>query len=130
MEMSGSLFLVGLVWLSLPFLLLGLYLAIGHLLQARLEWSRVYYAITNRRLLVQRGLLKPCIESLGLSEITYFNLHRQGEQLGTLRVHKGKEKQLTLHCIEYPRQATALLETAMDKGLPPNRDCPVRNAEA
>ena len=69
-----------LAWLPLPFLLLGLYLAIGHLLQARLEWSRVYYAITNRRLLVQRGLLKPCIESLGLSEITYFSLHRQGLQ--------------------------------------------------
>ncbi len=112
-EMAETYESIWLAWLPLPFLLLGLYLAIGHLLLARLEWNRVYYAITDRRLLVQRGLLKPHIESLGLSEITYFSLHRQGEQLGTLRVHKGKEKQLTLHCIEHPRQATALLETAM-----------------
>jgi hypothetical protein len=112
-EMAETYESILLAWLPLPFLLLGLYLSIGHLLQARLEWNRVYYAITDRRLLIQRGLLKLRIESLGLSEITYFSLHRQGEHLGTLRVYKGKEKQLTLHCIEHPRQATALLETAM-----------------
>jgi len=100
-----------------------------------LEWNHVYYAITDRRLLVHRGFLKQRIESLELSEITYFSLHRQGEQLGTLRVHKGQEKPLTLHCIEHPRRATDLLEEAMgplaeemDGGLSPNGDCPIRDA--
>ena len=82
----------------------------------------------DRRLLVQRGFLKKRIESLELSEITYFSLHRQGEQLGTLRVHKDQEKPLTLHCIEHPRQATDLLEEAMGEGLPPNGDEPIRDA--
>lgn len=112
-EMAETYELIWLAWLPLPFLLLGLHLAIGHLLQSRLEWNHVYYAITDCHLLVQRGLLKQRVESLELSEITYFRLHHLGEQLGTLRVHKGKEKQLTLHCLEHPRQATALLEAAM-----------------
>jgi hypothetical protein len=112
--------LIWLAWLPTPFLFLGLFLAIGHLFQARLEWDHVYYAITDRRLLVKRGLFKRRIESLELSEITYFRLLRQGEQLGTLRVHKGKEKLLTLHCLEHPRQATDLLEEAMgDKARVP-----------
>jgi hypothetical protein len=45
-----------------------------------------------------------------LEEVTYFRLHQQGEELGTLRVYQGKEKQLVLHCLEHPRKATDLLE--------------------
>ena len=127
-EMSAEYELIWLVWLPTPFLLFALYLAIGHLIQARLEWNRVYYAITDRRLLAQRGLLKQRTDSLNLSEITYFSLHQQGEQLGTLRIYKGKEKQLILHCIEHPRQATDLLEESMAKGLSPDGDCPIQNA--
>jgi len=37
--------------IPVPFLLAGLYLTFGHLLLARLEWSRVGYAVSNRRLL-------------------------------------------------------------------------------
>ncbi|MBE0576094.1 MAG: PH domain-containing protein [Desulfuromonadales bacterium] len=112
-ELSKEYDSIWLAWLPAPFVLLGFCLAIGHLLQARLEWNHVYYAITDRRLLVKCGLLKRRIDSLQLSEITYFSLLHQGEQLGTLRVHKGKEKSLTLHCLEYPRHATDLLEQAM-----------------
>ncbi len=128
-EMAEAYESIWLAWLPLPFLLIGFYLAFGHLLQARLEWNHVYYAITDRRLLVQRGLLQRRLESLELSEITYFSLHNQGEHLGTLRVYKGKENQLILHCIEHPRQATTLLEATMDKGLSPNGDGPVRDEE-
>lgn len=119
LEMSKEYDSVWLAWLPAPFLCMGLYLAVGHLFLARLEWNHVYYAITDRRLLVRSGLLKCRIESLELSQITYFRLLHQGEQLGTLRVHKGQEKLLTLHCLEHPRQATVLLEETMTKGMPP-----------
>ncbi len=122
LEMAEEYDLTWLSWVPLPFLLFGFYLAIGHLIQARLEWNHVYYAITDHHLLVQRGLLRRHIQSLELQEITYFCLHRQGEHLGTLLVHKDEEMKLTLHCLEHPRQATALLEEAMgDKGrfVPP-----------
>ncbi len=128
-EMSAEYELPWLVWLPTPFLLFAIYLAIGHLIQARLEWNHVYYAITDRRLLAQRGLLKQRTEFLELSEVTYFRLHQQSEQLGTLRVHTGKEEQLVLHCIEYPRRATDLLEMAIGKGLPSNGNCPIQEVD-
>ncbi len=45
-----------------------------------------------------------------LEEVTYFSLHQQGAELGTLRVYQDKEKKLVLHCLEHPRKATDLLE--------------------
>lgn len=105
-----------LVWVPMPFVLLGIYFSVGHLIQSRLEWGHVYYAITDRRLLAQRGLFRLKNDSLELKEITYFSLHRQGEELGTLRVHKGDEKQLVLHCLEHPRRATDLLEKVLKAG--------------
>lgn len=107
-----------LVWVPVPFVALGLYFSVGHLLQARLEWNRVYYAITDRRLLTQRGLWRLHTYEMNLAKITYFSLHQQGEELGTLRVHQGQEKQLVLHCLEHPRQATVLLERALEKPSP------------
>ena len=112
-EMSVEYELAWLVWLPTPFLLFAFYLAIGHLLQARLEWNHVYYAITDRRLITQRGLLKRRTDTMNLSEITYLTLHQQGDQLGTLRVYKGKEQQLVLHCIEHPGGAAQLRATLL-----------------
>ncbi len=130
LEMSEEYAIFWLAWLPLPFWLTGLYLAVGPLALARLEWNHVYYAVTDRRLLVQRGLLTRRVESLELQEITYFSLHLQGEQLGTLQIYQGQEKRMTLHCVEYPRQATDLLEKAMDKGLSPNGVSPIQNSES
>ena len=83
-----------LVWLPLPFLLIGFYLTFGHLLQARLEWTHVCYVITDSRLLAQRGVWSRRVESLELSAITYFSLHLQGDQLGTIKVYKDQERKL------------------------------------
>jgi hypothetical protein len=112
-EMADQYASVWFAWLPLPFLVIGLYLSVGHLLQARLEWNNVRYAITNRRLLVMRGLINPSVEAIDLTDLTYFRLERQGEELGTVRVHKNGEQQLVLHCIEYPHQAVTLLEAAI-----------------
>jgi len=111
--MADSYGMRWLAWLPLPFVITGLYFFVGHLVQARLEWNHVYYAITDRRVIVQRGLARPHSKFIELSELTYFRLLRQGEQLGTLRVHQGREQQLVLHCIEHPHRATELLEKAI-----------------
>jgi hypothetical protein len=119
-----------LAWLPLPFLLLAIYLTIGHLFQARLEWNHVYYALTDRRLMVQDGLLTRHIESLELKDITYFIVLPYGEQLGTLQLYKGQEKRLTLHCIEHPRLLTDLLEETMNKRQSPNGDSPSQSFDS
>lgn len=103
-----------LAWVPLPFVLLGFYFAIGHLLLSRLEWEHVFYALTNRRLLVQRGLFRRRVASLLLDEIDYFQLHSLGEHLGTLRVSGGRPgRTLHLCCIEHPRQITDRLDAML-----------------
>lgn len=114
LQMAAVYELPWLAWLPVPILLAALYLSLGHLLLARLEWNRVYYAMTDRQLLVQRGLMKSRIASLPLDRVTYFRLRPLGLELGSLRVY-GEEGDpvLPLSCIEYPRQLTDLLEAAM-----------------
>ena len=118
-----------LAWLPLPFLLMAIYLTIGHLFMARLEWNHIYYALTDRRLIMQRGLLTRHIESLELKDITYFSLRPYGEQLGTLQIYKGQDKRMTLHCIEHPRLLTDLLEETMNKRQPPKGDSPSQSLD-
>lgn len=108
-EMAASYEVWWLSWLPLPFLLVGVYFSIGHLIQARLEWNNVYYAVTGHRLLVQRGQIK----SMELAEITYFKMLEKGEELGTFIVHQGEEMKLFLHCIEHPQKLFKLLEEGM-----------------
>lgn len=103
-----------LVWLPLPFVLLGLYLALGHVLLARYEWERVFYAVTDRRVLVLRGLLRPCAESLELPEVTWFQVKPHGRELATVRVVSGRDRPpLIFSCIEHPGRLIELLEAAM-----------------
>ena len=104
-------------WLAcvpLPFLGFALWLAVGQLLAARLEWPRVVYAVTDRRIIVRRGLVRPRQEALPLARVSWFRLSPHGEELGSLRVHgEDGDPVLMLHCIEYPRRPAALLEQAI-----------------
>ena len=101
-------------WIPVPFLLASLYLIIGHLLIARLEWESVYYAVTDQRILVQRGLVKKTVVMLLLKDVTWFRLKPFTENLGSVSIRgQNQAPQLTIACIEHPRQFTDLLEAAM-----------------
>lgn len=123
-EMAETYAISWLVFLPTPFLLAGIYFAIGHLVQARLEWNNVFYAITDQRLIVRRGLKRESLQAMTLNEITYFTLHRQGEELGTLKVHRGTEQKLILHCIEHPMSPVKLLEDIVKSNTPAEQDSP------
>jgi hypothetical protein len=121
----GQVAATGWLWpalLPLPFLAYALWLAAGQLLMARLEWPKVAYAITDRRLLVRGGLLRPIAAALPLERLSWFRLQPLGEELGSLRVHgEAGDPVLFLHCIEYPRRPAQLLEAAITaKQLPPS----------
>ena len=97
-----------------PFLVYALWLAVGQLLSARLEWNNVAYAITDRRLLVRGGVLSPRETTLALERLTWFRLQPHGEELGSLRVHGAEgDPVMFLHCLEYPRCPAELLEVAI-----------------
>ncbi len=101
-------------WIPIPFLAVGLYLSLGHLVLARIEWERVGYAVTDRRVLVRRGLRGQKVESLPLDRLAWFQLRFHGPELGTIRLRgEGPDQRLTLCCIEYPRKVTDLLEPAI-----------------
>lgn len=103
-----------LAWLPLPFLAFALWLACGQLLAARLEWSKVAYAVTDRRVIVRHGLFKPQQVELDLARVTWFRLQFHGEELGSLRIlGAASDPALQMHCIEYPRRPAELLETAI-----------------
>lgn len=109
-----------LAWLPVPFVLFAIHLTAGHLLLARLEWNRVLYMVTDRRLLILRGLFQPRLRAMDLTAVSYFRLHFHGRELGTLRVYDGaRDRGMELIGIEHPRRVTDLLEAAMgDRAVP------------
>jgi hypothetical protein len=111
-RLSGEYDLGPWLWLPAPFLAAGLYLAVGHLLLARLQWEKVFFAISDRRLIVLKGTGNRS-DSL-LSEISHFRLNRLGETLGTLEVHtEGGGRPLSLCCIEMPQIPIRYLKEAL-----------------
>lgn len=103
-----------LVWIPVPFLAVGLYLGVGHVLLARMEWEKVFYAVTDRRLLAHRGLFRPRVETFELSELTSFRVKPLGSELATLRVYSASTgSRLIFVAVEYPQQVTSLLEAAL-----------------
>ncbi len=113
-QLAAVYHLPWLAWIPIPFLVAGLYLGVGHLLLARMEWEKVFYAVTDRRLLAQRGLFRPRIEVFELSELTGFRVKPLGNELATLRACAlSSGSNLIFIAIEYPQQVTALLEAAL-----------------
>jgi hypothetical protein len=104
-------------WLALapiPFLLVGLYLAVGHLLLARLEWEKVFYAVSDRRLLARKGLFRPRLETFALADLARFRVKPIGPELATLRVFpRDSGSGLVFTAVEQPRPVIALLESAL-----------------
>jgi hypothetical protein len=111
---AGKTGMTWLAWVPLPFLGYALWLGAGELLAARLEWRNVAYAITDRRLIVRRGLLRPVEEALPLERLTWFRLQPHAEELGSLQIRGAAgDPLLELHCIEYPRRPAELLEAVI-----------------
>lgn len=113
-EVFGPALLRGVVLLIF---LLGLWLAIGQVLWARREWERVFYAASDRRLLMQRGLMRPVLQSMDLASVSGYRLHVLGQDLAWVQVFGQTDEQtLNFHCLEHPRRLTRILEKAMAEG--------------
>jgi hypothetical protein len=101
-------------FIPLPLLLIVLYLCVGHLLVARLEWEKVFYAVTDRRLLIQKGLRRRRVKDFSLSELTNFRVMPLGHELAGIRVNnKDSGTRLTFTAFEQPQQVIGLLEQAL-----------------
>ncbi|HKK01600.1 MAG TPA: PH domain-containing protein [Desulfuromonadales bacterium] len=104
-------------WVPLPVIFVALYLTLGHLIHARLEWEKVFYAISDRRLLVVRGVWRPRLRAVPLEAVRWFQLKPLGADLATLKIRTAEPVvTLFLSCVEHPRPVVELLEARM-------RDC-------
>lgn len=112
-ELASAYDLAFVAWIPLPVLLAALYLSIGHLLLSRMEWEKVFYAVTDRRILVLKGVRRQRLFDLPLDRVVYFQLRPRGMELGTVRIGGDRSNPLVLHCLEHPRKMTDLLEAAM-----------------
>jgi membrane protein YdbS with pleckstrin-like domain len=115
-QLSRTFRVPALAWVPLPFLIAGIYLSVGHLILARREWEHVFYAVTDRRVMVQQGIFRKRLVTLPLKEISYFRVTPLGENLGSVSLRAGEGgRPLEFFCLEYPRQMTDLVEAAMGK---------------
>jgi hypothetical protein len=74
----------------------------------------VFYAITDQRILVRKGLRGQTLIALPLEQMGSYRFLPQGEFIGTARIFPaGSEGRLTLSCIEHPQGATTLLDAAL-----------------
>lgn len=76
----------------------------GQLLAARIGWERLFYCLTDERVLIQHGLLKGKVREVPREEIDAWKRKRHGEQLASIRLqHRTGKGHIILHCLEQPQ---------------------------
>lgn len=118
-------------YLPVPFMAVGLYYAVGQAFLARLEWEKVFYALTDQRILTMHGLFRWRIEYLCADQLNALGSQPLGQQLATLQISGGTPaRRLTLYCIEHPELLTRQLEALLaERGVEcpwPQRQTPCR----
>jgi len=109
-------------YLPVPFMAVGLYLAVGQVFLNRLEWERVFYALTDQRILAMHGLFRQRIEYLPSGQLNALSSRPLGEQLATVELSAcTPPRRLTLYCLEHPELLTRQLEALLvERGV----ECP------
>ncbi len=65
-----------------PFVLIGLYLAIGRFLVDRYQRSHTYYAVTDQRIVILRDAPRPVAQSLSLAGLGEITVYERGDESG------------------------------------------------
>jgi Bacterial PH domain len=72
-------------WLwGIPFVAVGLYMIFGRILVARREAARTFYAITDRRVLVQSGAFRQTFTEFDLRDLPGSQLEERSDGSGTI----------------------------------------------
>jgi hypothetical protein len=100
-----------LTMIPLPLVVASFIMGPGQLLLARMEWERLFYCLTESKLLIQHGLLRKQVLEISRDEIISWQQKRQGEQLSSIRLQYQAGKRVAiLHCLEQPQQFTRHLD--------------------
>lgn len=96
-------------WLPLPFNLAALYLAFGQLLIARLEWEKVFYAVSDRAIYQYCGFFRPRLSVLARSALVRVRKKKLGTNLATIQMEGEEGQRLHFIAIEHPELLLRLL---------------------
>lgn len=99
-ESETQLLVIGLI--TLPLTMTTFFLGPGQLVLARWRWEKLFYALTDRRLLIREGLVSVRRRSYPRGTITGYQLRRFTEELASVRILRGKQPPLVLACLEQP----------------------------
>jgi hypothetical protein len=77
-----------LLW-GIPFVAVGLYLIFGRLIVARREAARTFYAITDRRLLIESGAFRRTFTEVDLHDLPPATLEERSDVTGTITIGPG-----------------------------------------
>ncbi|PLX96476.1 MAG: hypothetical protein C0622_14880 [Desulfuromonas sp.] len=69
---------------------------------ARMRWEKVFYALTDRRLLVRNRLLGQRTESYPMNDFQGYKTRKYGKTLLSIRLSFHKCPPVILECIEHP----------------------------
>lgn len=74
----------------------------GQLLLARIRWEKIYYALTDQRLMVRNRLFGHQTKSYAMSEYQHYRSKKYGKTQLSLRLSFGNRKVAVLECLEHP----------------------------
>jgi hypothetical protein len=98
-----------------PLVILSLLFGPVALLVARIRWEKVFYVLTDSRLLVRDGLFSTQLESYPLSAVKDWQQKRFSDQLISLRLQLNDRQPLILYCLEQPQNLLEHLQRLVKK---------------
>lgn len=100
-------------WIPLPFMFIALYLSLGHLFWARINWESVFYALTDEHLYIKPGIFSKRVV-IPISSIKTIQLKRHGAELATVILSvpvADEDRRVTLSCLEHSQLLTDRLKS-------------------
>ena len=74
----------------------------GQLILARWRWEKIFYALTDQRLLVRNRLIGNKTFNYQLSDFKQFKQKKYGRNLSSIRLSFNGSAAVILECLEYP----------------------------
>ncbi len=91
----------------------------GQLILARWRWEKIFYALTDQRLLVRNRLFGSKTLTYQLSDFKHFKQKKYGQQLLSLRMSFNGSAPIVLECLEFPDNFLNLLPNKDSSAPPP-----------
>lgn len=95
-----------LVLMAAPLVVCSFLLGPGQLILSRWRWENIFYALSDRQVLIRGGLFQPRIRRYPVADISGWQQKRFGEQLASIRILRGDDAPLIFACLEYPQNLT------------------------